>query len=147
MTAKIDRKSAMRATLSAEKRDVNARFAAADAVLAERPSGFAVAAPLTAPGSPTATTFSAESDPVKKRNIVTVPLNLVYDNPVNARHVYRPDAIKALAAVSQRCLIETLAEEIATMLLAAYPLAAVEIELRKYILPDTEFVAVRIRRS
>ena len=98
MTPKIDRKSAMRATLSAEKRDVNARFAAADAVLAERPSGFAVAAPLTAPGSPTATTFSAESDPVKKRNIVTVPLNLVYDNPVNARHVYRPDAIKALAA-------------------------------------------------
>ena len=56
-------------------------------------------------------------------------------------------AIKALAAVSQRLLIETLAEEIATMLLAAYPLAAVEIELRKYILPDTEFVAVRIRRS
>ena len=56
-------------------------------------------------------------------------------------------AIKALAAISQRLLIETLAEQIATMLLAAYPLSAVEIELRKYILPDTEFVAVRIRRS
>ena len=44
-------------------------------------------------------------------------------------------------------LIETLAEEIAALLLKNYLLAAVEIELRKYILPDTEFVAVRLRRE
>lgn len=39
MISKVDRKAAMRASLSAEKRDVNARFAAADAVLSERPGG------------------------------------------------------------------------------------------------------------
>ena len=57
------------------------------------------------------------------------------------------NAIKSLAATGQRLLIETLAEEIATMLLGGHPLVAVEVELRKYILPDTEFVAVRIRRE
>ncbi len=56
------------------------------------------------------------------------------------------NAIKSLAATGQRLLIETLAEEIASMLLGCHPLTAVEVELRKYILPDTEFVAVRIRR-
>lgn len=54
--------------------------------------------------------------------------------------------VKALAATGERLLIETLAEEIAATLLSSYPIRAVEIELRKYILPDTEFVAVRIRR-
>ena len=33
------------------------------------------------------------------------------------------------------------------MLLSGYPLRSVEVELRKYILPDTEFVAVRIHRE
>jgi 7,8-dihydroneopterin aldolase/epimerase/oxygenase len=56
-------------------------------------------------------------------------------------------AIKTLAATGQRLLIETLGEEIAMLLLRTYPISAVEIELRKYILPDTEFVAVRLRRE
>ena len=56
-------------------------------------------------------------------------------------------AVKALAAEGVRLLVETLAEDIAAHLLAHYPLAAVEVEVRKYILPDTEFVAVRLRRE
>lgn len=56
-------------------------------------------------------------------------------------------AIKTLSVTGQRLLIETLAEEIAATLLDNYPLIAVEVELRKYVLPDTEFVAVRIRRE
>jgi 7,8-dihydroneopterin aldolase/epimerase/oxygenase len=56
-------------------------------------------------------------------------------------------AVKALATAGKRRLIETLAEDIATLLLREYPLSAVEVELRKYILPDTEFVAARIRRE
>src|SRR5688572_8757366 len=55
-------------------------------------------------------------------------------------------AVKALAASGKRHLIETLAEDVAALLLREYPLAAVEVELRKYILADTEFVSVRIRR-
>ncbi len=57
------------------------------------------------------------------------------------------EATKVLSLARPRRLIETLAEEIAAELLARFPLRAVEIELRKFILPDTRFVAVRIQRS
>jgi dihydroneopterin aldolase len=55
--------------------------------------------------------------------------------------------VQALARARPRCLIETLAREICEHLLTAHPLSAVEIELRKYILPDTAHVAVRMRRE
>lgn len=57
------------------------------------------------------------------------------------------ERVKALSLARPRCLIETLAESIATELLVHFPLRAVEVELRKYILPDTDFVAVLIRRE
>jgi dihydroneopterin aldolase len=55
--------------------------------------------------------------------------------------------VKSLAVLEKRRLIETLAEDIVRLLLKTYPITAVELELRKYILPDTEFVAVRMRRE
>lgn len=55
--------------------------------------------------------------------------------------------VKALAAARPRKLIETLAEEIAALVLAEFSVAAVEVELRKFILPDTAHVAVRLRRE
>jgi len=57
------------------------------------------------------------------------------------------EGVKALSLARPRRLIETLAEDIAAELLARYPLRCVEVELRKYILPDTQFVAVSIRRE
>ncbi|MDC8773451.1 ParB/RepB/Spo0J family partition protein [Roseateles albus] len=98
MSAKVDRKSAMRATLSAEKKDVNARFAAADAVLAERPSGFAVAVAPPIPNPVATSTLSAESSPAGNRLIISAPLDKVHENPLNARHIYNPDVVKELAA-------------------------------------------------
>lgn len=56
-------------------------------------------------------------------------------------------AIQSLVAKKPRRLIETLAEEIAAMLLHDFPIASVEIELRKFILRDTRFVAVKIQRG
>jgi len=47
----------------------------------------------------------------------------------------------------QRRLIETLAGDVAALLLERFPLRAVEVEVRKYILPGTEYVAVSIRRE
>lgn len=44
-------------------------------------------------------------------------------------------------------LLETLAHEMAEHLLAKFPLRRVELELRKFILPETRFVAVRIARE
>ena len=55
--------------------------------------------------------------------------------------------VKALGLARPRHLLETLAEDIAARLLARFALRAVEVELRKYVLPDTAFVAVKIARS
>ena len=44
--------------------------------------------------------------------------------------------VKALALARPRRLIETLAEDLAALLLTRFALRAVEIELRKYILSD-----------
>jgi dihydroneopterin aldolase len=55
-------------------------------------------------------------------------------------------AVQALARERPRCLIETLGEEIAALVLQRFAVRAVDVELRKYILPDTAFVAVRLSR-
>lgn len=56
-------------------------------------------------------------------------------------------AIQRLAGARPRRLLETLAEEIAQMMLSRFAVRAVEVELQKFILPDTSFVAVRLRRE
>lgn len=55
--------------------------------------------------------------------------------------------IQSLAAERPRKLIETLVEEIAVCVLHEFAVEEVDAELRKYILPDTEFVAVRVNRT
>jgi len=54
--------------------------------------------------------------------------------------------IAALAAERPRHLIETLADEIAHLLLSEFAAQSVEVEVRKFILPQTEYVAVRCIR-
>ena len=44
-------------------------------------------------------------------------------------------------------LVETFAEQLAARLLSAFPIAGVDIELRKFVLPGTDFVAVKVSRS
>jgi dihydroneopterin aldolase len=56
-------------------------------------------------------------------------------------------AVQALARERPRRLIETLAEEIAGLILQRFAVREVEVELRKYILPDTAHVAIRISRT
>ena len=55
--------------------------------------------------------------------------------------------VQTLAATRPRRLLETLAEEIAREVLDRFPVRAVSVELRKFILPDTAFVEVRLRRE
>jgi phosphoglycolate phosphatase/dihydroneopterin aldolase len=56
-------------------------------------------------------------------------------------------AVQELALASSRQLVETLASDIAALVLNRFAAEAVEVELRKYILPETAFVAVRMRRE
>lgn len=56
------------------------------------------------------------------------------------------EAVQALAAERPRKLVETLAEEIAAGVLGRFPIRRVSVEVRKFILPETDYVAVRIDR-
>ncbi|WP_367872511.1 dihydroneopterin aldolase [Luteolibacter sp. Populi] len=56
-------------------------------------------------------------------------------------------AIQELAMEKPRRLIETLAEDVASLVLTDPGAAAVEVTVEKFILPDTECVAVHLRRS
>lgn len=57
------------------------------------------------------------------------------------------EEIRRFVLNSQGRLIETLAHEIAEHLLRNFRLARVELELRKFILPETRFVAARVTRE
>ena len=56
------------------------------------------------------------------------------------------ERVRAVAREKERKLIETLAEDIAAMVRGEFAVARVEVEVRKFILPDTEWVAVRVAR-
>lgn len=55
--------------------------------------------------------------------------------------------IRRVAGEGSRRLIETLAEDIARAVLGFEGVAEVGVEVRKFILPDTEYVAVAVRRE
>lgn len=57
------------------------------------------------------------------------------------------DRVTALAAAGERKLIETLAQDIANLILDEFPVAKVRVELEKFILPNTTCVGVIIERS
>lgn len=107
MSGKPDRKSMLRSSIkneteAVEKRyepaNVDKRYDAADSALAGRPLGL-VGPTLSTPGA--TADFSAEiagTQTPRDNAVLRVPLALVHDNPLNARHIYDPDAVKALAA-------------------------------------------------
>lgn len=90
---KFDRQAALSKTLGQERKAVQDRFAAAEAVVSARPAG------LANPAVPSAT-FSAESAPVAAAvsdgKHLTVALHLVHDNPYNARTIYQEGLIQEL---------------------------------------------------
>ena len=55
--------------------------------------------------------------------------------------------ITALAAERPRQLIERLADDIATEILREFAVDRIEVTVRKFILPNTEYVAVHCRRE
>jgi FolB domain-containing protein len=54
--------------------------------------------------------------------------------------------VREVAEQNQAQLIETLVAEVADRLIARFPMSRVELELRKFILPDTAYVSVRTVR-
>lgn len=67
------------------------------------------------------------------------------DRTINYHSVYL--RIKKLAEEKERKLIETLAEETAAMILREFTTDTVAVEVKKFILPETRHVSVRLKRS
>jgi len=57
------------------------------------------------------------------------------------------DRVVALAGHGERKLIETLAADIADLVLGEFAVLQVRVELEKFILPETDWVGVAIERS
>ena len=57
------------------------------------------------------------------------------------------DDVRAFCSSREDRLIETLADALATHLLDSYRLKRVRVELRKFVLPETKFVAAICERS
>ncbi|MEJ6719560.1 MAG: dihydroneopterin aldolase [Akkermansiaceae bacterium] len=57
------------------------------------------------------------------------------------------DRVRELAGQGERQLIETLAQDIASLILNEFPVSEVRVELEKYILPETDWVGVVIKRT
>jgi dihydroneopterin aldolase len=57
------------------------------------------------------------------------------------------DEVKKFVGQRRDKLIETLADALASHLLEAFEIRRVTVELRKYILPDVEFVSVSVTRE
>lgn len=86
----FDVKAAMRTTLKVESGEVNARFNAADSALLSHPQGLAVAPLLNSSADP----MSRSSD----EETLCVDIDVVHDNPFNARKIYVADRITQLSA-------------------------------------------------
>jgi dihydroneopterin aldolase len=57
------------------------------------------------------------------------------------------EQIRVTAKENRAQLIETLVSEVADRLIARFPLARVEVELKKFVLANTEYVSVRTVRE
>jgi dihydroneopterin aldolase len=55
--------------------------------------------------------------------------------------------VKKLLAEPPRKLLETLAEQLAASILGAFPIEKIAIEIKKFILPDAQYVSVKIERT
>jgi len=90
---------------------------------------------------PQSLAVTVEMTPTRSLRGLDDCLNHTIDYAVAARQ------IQETALATRRQLIETLAEDIATTLLAAHPLQRVTVEVRKFILPHCDHVAVRLSKE
>lgn len=96
MSAKANRKDLLRSSIKNEAESVDKRFEAAEEAMEGRPLG------LVGPRIPVAHSppdLRAEIDVEPSASMVArVPIGNAHDNPMNARQIYDPEAVKSLAA-------------------------------------------------
>jgi dihydroneopterin aldolase len=57
------------------------------------------------------------------------------------------DRVRELAAEKERQLIETLAQDVAAVVLNEFEVSKIRVEIEKFILPETDWVGVILERS
>jgi dihydroneopterin aldolase len=57
------------------------------------------------------------------------------------------ETLKRVTAERPRKLIETLAEDLCAAVLAEFAIGAVQLEIRKFIIPETKFISIKIERN
>lgn len=96
MSFKANRKDLLRSSIKNEADSVDKRFEAAEEAMEGRPLG------LVGPRVPVGSAArdlraEIEAEP-SETTLVRVPLESAHDNPMNARQIYDPEAVKSLAA-------------------------------------------------
>lgn len=96
MSAKANRKDLLRSSIKNEADSVDKRFEAAEEAMEGRPLG--LVGPRV-PGGPATRDLRAEiaAEP-SETAVLRVPLESAHDNPLNARQIYDPEAVRSLAA-------------------------------------------------
>jgi ParB family chromosome partitioning protein len=96
MSSKANRKDLLRSSIKNEADSVDKRFEAAEEAMEGRPLG--LVGPRV-PAGPAARDLRAEiaAEP-SETTVLRVPLESAHDNPMNARQIYDPEAVKSLAA-------------------------------------------------
>lgn len=97
---------------------------------------------------------TAEERSCKQKLLIDVqmetaqPFDSLHENlALTADYEKAAQKICALSAEVSCQLIETLASRIADLLLEEFPITRTTVRVRKFILPDTEFVAVQTTRE
>jgi dihydroneopterin aldolase len=81
--------------------------------------------------------FAAKSQPVMLNDDITLTVDY---HAVSLR-------VAEIASECSRQLIETLADELAGRLISEFALRWIEVTIRKFILPQTDWVSVSVRRA
>lgn len=80
-------------------------------------------------------------------NLQTLPQAAQLDDVTLTINYYDvAQRIKTIAGLRERKLIETLAEELATDLLQQFALEKIELEIRKFIIPDCRYISLKLTR-
>ncbi|NJK92198.1 MAG: dihydroneopterin aldolase [Blastochloris sp.] len=80
--------------------------------------------------------------------VETVQLAAAHDDLQFTVNYYEvAQSIHRIAGERERLLIETLAEELAATLLKEFGLRQIEIEIRKFIIPECRYISLKIERK
>lgn len=75
------------------------------------------------------------------------PANLLEDLSQTIDYAFLCQHVQKICVERPRLLLETLADDITNTLFEKFPLSWIELTVKKFILPNTEYVAIHVRKD